>query len=95
MVLNTLSKVADTAIMELYLKDSTRPKDLEDSKEEYTRDLQPHQLGVEVKFAVELLTISIRMILHVTPRSILINIDLKNAYNAMWRATVLRGIIPT
>jgi len=72
----TLSKVADKAMME-------------DSKEECTREMLPHQLGVGVKLSAELLVMGIRMILHVTPNNILISIDLKNAYNAIWRAAVI------
>ena len=31
----------------------------------------------------------IKRILHVTPNNVLINIDLKNAYNAIWRTSVI------
>ena len=65
-VLNTLSKIADKAMME-------------DGKEEYTRELLPQQLGIGVKFAAELLATGIRMIPHITPENILVIIDLKNA----------------
>ena len=73
---NTLSKVADKTMME-------------DTKEEYTRELLPQHFGVGVEFAAELLAMGIKMILHVTPDNIVISIDLKNAYNAIWRAAVV------
>ena len=41
-----------------------------------------------VKFAAELLAMGIRMTLHMRPGHILISIDLKNAYNTMWRAAI-------
>ena len=38
----------------------------------------------------------IKIILHVTPDNILINIDLKNSYNAIWWAPVIeRHYTPT
>jgi hypothetical protein len=49
----------------------------------------PQQLGVGVKLAAELLRMGIRMTLHVIPYNILINIDLRNAYNAIWREAVI------
>ena len=49
----------------------------------------PHQLGVDVKFAAELLAMGIRMTLHVRPDGILISIDLKIAYNAIWMEAVI------
>jgi hypothetical protein len=73
---NTLSKVTDKAMME-------------DSKEEYIHEMLPHLLVVGVKLSAELLVMGIRMILYVTPNNILISIDLKNAYNAIWRAAVI------
>jgi hypothetical protein len=67
---NTISKVADKAL-------------LQECHEEYTRELLPHQLGVGVKFAAELMTMGIRMTLHIRPDHIMISIDLKNACNSM------------
>ena len=69
---NTLSKITDKVMME-------------ECKEDYTRDLLQQHLGVGVKFAVELLAMGMRMTLHVRPDNILITIDLKNAYTAIWR----------
>jgi len=68
---NTLSKIADNKAM------------MEECKEDYARDLLPQHVGVGVKFSTELLTIGIRMTLHVRPDNILINIDLRNAYNSI------------
>jgi hypothetical protein len=73
---NTLSKIADKAMME-------------ECKEEYIRDLLPQQLGVGVKFAAELLAMGIRMTLHGKPDGILITIDMENAYNAIWSEAVI------
>ena len=39
--------------------------------------------------AAELLAMGIKMMLHIRPDQIFISIELKNAYNAMWRATIL------
>ena len=73
---NTFSKITKKAMME-------------DCKEDYARDLLPQQLGVGVKFAAELLAMGIRMTLHVKPYIILMSIDLRNAYNAIWREAVV------
>jgi hypothetical protein len=73
---NTLSIIADKVMMQK-------------CKEEYTRDLISQQLGVGVKFAAEMLAMGMRMTLHVRPDNILINIDLKNAYNAIWREEII------
>ena len=62
---------------------------MEECKEEYTRDLLPKQLGVGLKFAAKLLAMGIRMALHVKMDNILISIDMKNAYNAIWREAVI------
>ena len=70
---------------------------LHECQENYMAELIPQQLGVGVKFATKLLSMGIRMTLHVKGDHVLINIDLINAYNAMWRATVMerrRGIGP-
>jgi hypothetical protein len=57
-----------------------------------------------VKFAAELLAMGLRMTMHLHPGFILINIDLQNAYNFVWRAALmdimmdtdkLRWVIPT
>ena len=64
---------------------------LQDCQEEYTRELLPQKLGVGVMFAAELLAMRIMMTLHMRPDHILINIDLKNAYNSMWRAAILES----
>jgi hypothetical protein len=62
---------------------------MHECKEEDTRDLLPQHLGVRIKFAAELLAMGIRMPLHARPDIILMNIDLKNAYNETWRETVI------
>jgi hypothetical protein len=41
-----------------------------------------------VKFAAELLAMGIKMTLHIRPDHILIIIDLKIAYNSMWREAI-------
>ena len=48
----------------------------------------PQQVGVRVKFVAELLVMGLRMALNVHDTFVLINIDIKNAYNAINRATV-------
>jgi len=73
---NTLNKITVKAMME-------------GCKEDYARDLLPHQLGVEVKFAAELQAMGIRMMLHARPDNILISIDLRNAYNEIWREAII------
>jgi hypothetical protein len=73
---NTLSKITDKAMTE-------------ECKEDYARDMLPQQLGVGVQFAAELLAMGIQMTLHVKPTNILISIDLKNTYNAIWREAVI------
>ena len=73
---NTISKIADKAM-------------LQECQEDYMAELLPQKMGVGVKFAAELLAKGIRMTLHVKGDHILINIDLRNAYNAMWRSAVM------
>ena len=53
------------------------------------RELLPQQVGVDVKFAAELLAMGIKMTLHLRPDHILVNIDIKNAYNTMRRAAIM------
>ena len=62
---------------------------LQECQEDYMAEMRPQQLGVGVKLAVELLTMGIRMTLHVKGDHIIISIDLRNAYNAMCRSAVL------
>jgi hypothetical protein len=73
---NTITKVTDKAMLEKY-------------HEEYTRELLPQQLGVGVKFAAKLLAMGIKLTLHIRPDHILVSIDLKNAYNSIWRGAIL------
>jgi hypothetical protein len=73
-----VSKVADRAL-------------LQECQEEYTRKILPQQLGVGVKFVAELLAMGIRITMHMRPDHILISIELKNAYNSMWRAAILES----
>ena len=63
-VLNTISKVADKAMV----------KEFENICKS---ELMPQQVGVGVKFAAELLAMGLRMTLHVHGTFILISIDLK------------------
>ncbi len=46
-------------------------------------------MGVGVKFVEELLEMGIRMTLHVKHDNIIIKLELRNAYNAIWRAVIL------
>jgi hypothetical protein len=62
---------------------------LQEYQEDYMAELLPQQLGVGVKFAAELLAMGIRMTLHVKGAPILITIDLRIAYNTMWRTAVV------
>jgi hypothetical protein len=73
---NTLSKVADKAMMV-------------ERHEDYMRKMPPQQVGVGVKFAAELLAMGIRITLHLMPDHILVSIDIRNAYNTMRRADIL------
>jgi hypothetical protein len=73
---NTIDKITDKAM-------------LHECQEDYMAKLLPHQLGVGVNFAAELLAMGIRMTLYIKGDRILISIDLRNAYNAMWRAAVV------
>ncbi len=51
----------------------------------------PQQVGVGVKFAVELLAMGLRMVLHLRGGFILISIDIINAYNEIKRAAVVEA----
>jgi hypothetical protein len=75
---NTISKVADKAI-------------LQECRVEYTRELMSQKLGVSVKFAAELLAMSIIMTPHMRPDHIVFSLDMKNAYNSMWRAAIMKS----
>ena len=69
--------------------------------QDYVSALMLQQLGVGVKFAAELLVMGMRMTLESkrdenaegTPRNaaedfIIVTVDLKNAFNAIWRAAI-------
>jgi hypothetical protein len=73
---NILSKVAAKAM-------------LVECQEDYMRELLPRHVGVGVKFAAGLLTMWIKMTLHIKPDHILVNIDIRNAYNTMRRASIM------
>jgi hypothetical protein len=51
------------------------------------------QVGVGVKFTAALLARGLRMTLHVHDAFVLINIDIKNAYNAISKATIFEAHI--
>jgi hypothetical protein len=53
--------------------------------------MMPHQVGVGVKFAAEMLAMGLRMVLHLHGGFILLSIDIVNAYNEIKRATVVRA----
>ena len=53
------------------------------------KELTPHQVGVGVKFAAELLAMVLRMTLHLHRGFIIISIDIINAYNEIKRAVVM------
>jgi hypothetical protein len=73
----TLSKIADKAILQQFQTD-------------YVKALMPHQLGVGVKFAAELLIMGLRMTLHRNPDFVIVGIDMENAYKQIWREVVQR-----
>jgi hypothetical protein len=74
---NTLSKIVDKAVLIQFQGD-------------YSKALMPRQLVVGIKFAAELLIMDMRMTLHLHGDYGIINIDLRNAFNAIWRAVFLR-----
>jgi hypothetical protein len=63
---NTLAKAGDKAM-------------LEQCQAEYVKEMMPHQVGVGVKLAAELLAMGLGMVLHLRGGFILINIDIVNA----------------
>ncbi len=73
---NTLAKVGDKAVPE-------------QCQTEYVKEMMPHQVGVGVKFAAELLAMGLKMVLHLKGGFILISIDIVNAYNEIKRAAVV------
>lgn len=60
---NTLAKAGDKAV-------------LEQCQVDYLREMMPHQVGVGVKFAAELLAMGLRMVMYLRGGFILINIDI-------------------
>ena len=49
----------------------------------------PHQLGVGVKYAAELLVMGLRMTLYRNKDFIILNVDISNAYCEIMRASVV------
>ena len=58
---------------------------LEQDHAEYSKEMMPHQVGINVKFAAELLAMGLGMVLHLRGGFILINIDIVNAYTEIKR----------
>ena len=73
---NTISKLEDKALLEQY-------------QEVYRKEMMPHQLGVGVKFAAELLVMGLRMTLHTRPNFIIVGVDISNALCEVMRAGVI------
>ncbi len=70
---------------------------------DYIKEMMPHQLGVGVKFAAELLVMGLRMIIHMNMDVIIITVDISNANCEVMRASVierhiehdiLKGMVP-
>jgi hypothetical protein len=49
----------------------------------------PHQLGVGLKYAAELLVMGLRMTLHRNEDFIILNVDISNAYCEIMKASVV------
>jgi hypothetical protein len=63
---NTIAKVGDKAVMLVFQK-------------EYIHEMMPQQQGVGVKYAAELLVMSLRMTLHRNKDFIILSVDISNA----------------
>ena len=72
----TLARVVDKAVLKQYLP-------------AYVEALSPQQLGVGVHSAAEKLVIGIRLALQSNPGFIIVKIDLENAFNSIYRTTLL------
>ena len=58
-------------------------------QEVYIKEMMPQQLGVGVKFAVELLVMGLRMTLYKRPDFIIVGVDISNAFCEIMRASVI------
>ena len=73
---NTINKLEDKAVLAQYQK-------------AYIKEMMPRHLGVGVKFAVELLVMGLRMMLHTRPDFIIVGVDISNAFCEVMRASVI------
>ena len=73
---NIISKLEDKAFLAQF-------------QEVYIREKMPHQLGVGVMFAAELLVMRLRMTLHTRPDFIIIGDGISNPYCEVMRASVI------
>ena len=73
---NTFSKLEDKVILVQF-------------QGEYIKEMMPHQLGVGVKFAAELLILGLRMTLHRQADFIIMGVDITNAYCEEMTASVI------
>ncbi len=87
---NTIAKVEDKAVLLVFQK-------------EYIQEMMPQRLGVGVKYAAELLVMSLKMTVHRNKDFIMLNMDIYNAYCEVTRASVMerhidneriRGMVP-
>ena len=74
---NTIAKLGDKAVMLLF------------QKEYYILEMMPEKLGVRVKYATELLVMSLRMTLHRNTDFIILSVDISNASCEVTRANVV------
>ena len=62
------------------------------SKESFAQDLQPHQFAVGLKGGCELVYKCVTTICGMDPDVVVVALDLRNAYNRIWRSACLGGL---